>query len=53
MFLSAARAAFAGSGEVEDGVLGMPDIVCVVSSLVDQVRGRSAEPATPEHGMKL
>ncbi|EJT46040.1 hypothetical protein A1Q1_05445 [Trichosporon asahii var. asahii CBS 2479] len=38
VFLSAARAAFAGTGEVEDGVLGMPDIVCVVSSLVDQLQ---------------
>lgn len=33
-----ARAAFSGSGELEDGGLELEDIICVLSSLIDHVR---------------
>lgn len=35
MFTEAARAAFAGSGELEENVV-LEDVICVLSSLVDQ-----------------
>ena len=37
VFLTAASRAFAGSLEVEDGCLGLEDIICIVASLIDQV----------------
>jgi hypothetical protein len=29
--------AFAGSGEVEDGRIGIEDIICITASMIDQV----------------
>jgi hypothetical protein len=34
---AAASKAFAGSGEVEDGTIGLEDVICVAASLIDQV----------------
>ncbi|WVF70602.1 hypothetical protein IAT40_005394 [Kwoniella sp. CBS 6097] len=36
VFLSATHQAFIGSGEIEDGNVELEDIICVISSLVDQ-----------------
>jgi len=37
IFLDVAQAAFAGSGELEDGTLVLEDIIVILSSLIDQV----------------
>ena len=37
VFLQATQQAFAGSGEAEDGDIVLEDIICVLSSLIDQV----------------
>lgn len=37
VFEAAARAAFAGTGELEDGTIVIEDIISVLSSLIDQV----------------
>ncbi|WWD17899.1 hypothetical protein CI109_102344 [Kwoniella shandongensis] len=36
IFISAAHQAFANSGELEDGSIGLEDIIVVISSLIDQ-----------------
>ncbi|OCF33358.1 hypothetical protein I316_05100 [Kwoniella heveanensis BCC8398] len=36
VFLSATHQTFSGSGEIEDGNVELEDIICVISSLVDQ-----------------
>lgn len=37
VFVAAAQQAFAGSGELEEGTIILEDIICVLSSLIDQV----------------
>lgn len=37
VFETAAKQAFAGTGELEDGTIELEDIICVLSSLIDQV----------------
>lgn len=37
IFTNTVIQAFIGSGEVEEGAIGIEDIICVVSSLIDQV----------------
>lgn len=39
IFVSAATRAFAGSREIEDGTIGLEDIISLVSSLIDHVSG--------------
>lgn len=38
VFVTAAQTAFAGSRELEEGTIVLEDIICVLSSLIDQVR---------------
>lgn len=37
VFTTAAARAFAGTGELEDGTIVIEDIICILSSLIDQV----------------
>lgn len=36
MFTTAVAQAFEGTGELEDGTVALEDIICVLSSLIDQ-----------------
>ncbi len=38
VFLAAASRVFEKSGELEEGNLTMEDIICIVASLIDQVK---------------